>query len=510
MARTKLVLPVIAATAIGLITACGSTVQTTGAVAGAANDSLTVPGSGAPSAPAGDGLSVPAAGSSAAAAGSLGTTGSTTAVGTGTTTGSTTTSGSAPVTSGGGSTGIVPSRAPGVTASKVYLGIGYSSQTASVDRAIGASGAAPSYDSRDVVNAVIDYANKHGGFAGRQAQAIFFNVNLSEDKNNQDQAACAQWTQDNKVALIESDSSTILDACAEKAGALAAGTGTGATFRQYPHLIDSDGIALERLGAATANGLYRAHYFAGKLGLLTWDDPRYRATISAGYMPVLNSHGIKVWDTRYISVPQQAGAIADMSAAVSSAVTKFRAEGIDHVIIQDGPAGVWAGTGLTLEFMNQAKSQHYYPRYGQNAYNSPGWSGLPSDEMNNALAISDTDLDSKFDKGWHTNQDREKCFKIEADAGYPVHSSNVNDEGLAGQYCDMIFLFQRAMNSVSVISNDTLVKAVEGLGTSFGSAFVYGSKFFAGRRDGSDMVRTEIYHQSCSCLDFLGKPYWAD
>jgi hypothetical protein len=509
MARTKLVLPVIAATALGLVTACGSTVQTANTPAGTTSDSLAVPGSTASSAAAG-GLSVPTAGGAAAAAGGpAATSGGTAAAGTGLSGSASTSPGSAPITSGGGSSGLVPSRAPGVTSSKVYLGIGYSSQTASADRAIGASGAAPSYDSRNVVNAVIDYANKHGGFAGRQAQAIFFNVNLTEDKNTQDQAACAQWTQDNKVALIESDASTILDACAEKAGAVSAGTGTGATFRQYPHLIDSDGIALERLGSATASGLYRAHYFAGKLGLLTWDDPRYRATISDGYMPFLNSHGIKVWDTRYIAVPQQVGAIADMSAAVSSAVTRFRAEGIDHVIIQDGPAGVWAGTGLTLEFMNQAKSQHYYPRYGENAYNSPGWSGLPSDEMNNALAVSDTDSDAKYDKGWHTNQARVKCFKIEADAGYPVHSDNVEDEGLAAQYCDMILLFQRAMNHVSVISSDSLVQAVAGFGTSLESAFVYGTKFFPGRRDGSDMMRSEIYKQSCQCLQFLGKPYWA-
>jgi hypothetical protein len=54
------------------------------------------------------------------------------------------------------------------------------------------------------------------------------------------------------------------------------------------------------------------------------------------------------------------------------------------------------------------------------------------------------------------------------------------------------------------------VKVVTGFGTSLGSAFVYGTKFFPGRRDGGDMVRTEIYKQSCRCLQFLGKPYWAD
>src|SRR5258706_7466199 len=56
---------------------------------------------------------------------------------------------------------------PSITSSTIYIGVGYSSQAAAGDRAIGAAGAAPSYDTRNVFNAALDYANKHGGFAGR-------------------------------------------------------------------------------------------------------------------------------------------------------------------------------------------------------------------------------------------------------------------------------------------------------------------------------------------------------
>jgi len=404
----------------------------------------------------------------------------------------------------------VPSRAPGVTNTKVYIGVPYSSQSASADKAIGAAGASPSYDTRDVVNAAIDYANKNGGFAGRELAPLYFDYNLTDDSNTQDQASCAYWTQDHKVAAIYTASHVILNQCAENVGAIAVDTGSAVNFSKFPHLVDAESIQLTRLGAVTTTGLQRAHYFTGKLGLVTWDDPNYRAAISDGYLPTLAKYGIKVWQKAYISVPQTFGAIGDMSAAVSSAVTKFRTLGIDHVIIQDGPAGVWSGAGLTLEWMDQAKSQHYYPRYGQNADNAPGFEVLPPDQMNNAIAVDNSDYDVKYDKGWHANPARDKCFKIEADAGYPVHSSNTNDEGIAGQVCDFVFLLQRAMNSVSVISNDTLVQAVTGLGKSFASAVVYGTKFYPGRRDGGDMVRNEIYKSSCRCLQFLGQPYWAD
>jgi hypothetical protein len=421
--------------------------------------------------------------------------------------GGATTSGGA---SGRSGTGLVPANAPGVTDKYLYFGVPYNSQAASADRALGVAGAAPSYDTRSVYNAVVKYANAHGGFAGRQMQPVYFNYNTSDDRNAQDQSACAHWTQDNKVFALDSETSLILDACAEKAGAIAIGTGPETTYRQFPHLINPDEVRLDRLGTVTTNGLYRAHYFTGKLGLVTWDDPAYRYTIEHGYLPALEAHGIKVWQTAYITVPQTAAALGDTSAAVSSAMTHFRALGIDHVIIQDGGVGVFAGGGLTLEWMDQAESQHYYPRYGQNTYNFPGESALPSDQQNHALAIDQIDYDPKFDVGWRPNKARQLCFKIQADAGMPVSSSKPNDEAIAGSACDLIFFLQRSVNGVSLINADNAIQAAQTFGTSFQSAIVYGTKLIPGRRDGGDMFRTEEYFASCQCLKFQGQPYWAD
>jgi hypothetical protein len=406
---------------------------------------------------------------------------------------------------------FIPAKAPGVTPTTIYIGVPYSSQSGAGDRAIGAAGAAPSYDTRNVVNAVIDYANGHGGFGGRKLKALYYDYPLTTNADTNDQSACAFWTQDNKV-FANLGGTDIRDACAEKAGgvALNAGAATAQTFKKYPHLVSPDTIAFERLGFVTTSGLDKAHYFTGKLGLVTWDDPRYRAAVNQGYMPAFKKFNIKVDQTAYIMVPQQLGALGDMTAAVSSAVAKFKSLNIDHVIIQDGPAGVWGGTGLTFEWMNQAKSQNYYPRYGQNTYNSPGWDVLPADQMNNAIAIDQSDYDKKFDQGWHVNKFREDCFRIETQAGYPPQSDNLNDEAIAGAACDAVFLMQRVINSSSLITATNFVNSVERLGTGMPSAIVYGTKLFPGRRDGGNMVRTEIYLQSCRCLQYKGAPYYSD
>src|SRR4051812_40580785 len=112
--------------------------------------------------------------------------------------------------------------------------------------------------------------------------------------------------------------------------------------------------------------------------------------------------------------------------------------------------------------------------------------------MHKAVAIDATDYDPKYDQGWHSNPARDLCFKLQEEAGYPVQSSNVNDEYTATSACDVVLLMQQVVNSLSTISADTFSQAVSQLGTSYQPAFVYGSKF-AGNRDGGGEVRTEDY-----------------
>jgi hypothetical protein len=130
--------------------------------------------------------------------------------------------------------------------------------------------------------------------------------------------------------------------------------------------------------------------------------------------------------------------------------------------------------------------------------------------MNHAIAIDHADYDTRFDVGWRTNEARARCFKIMADAGYPVNGSNANDEVAAGNSCDTVFFFQRLLNGMSLITADNFINAAGGLGTSFHSAVVYGTKLIPGRRDGGGMMRTEEYFDSCKCLKFQSAPAYGD
>ena len=500
-ARRWLAAPV----AVLLLAGCGSTVQPvagTGAESQLQGEDLSVNPSGSAAQAGTDGSQIAGPAGSGTLPGQVGSE-----AGTGD---AATADGAIPggsVTAGGGTTTL----GPGITATTISMGLEYSSQAAQESKAIGASGATPKYDPRDVINTIMNYANTHGGFAGRKLQPIWYDVNNNSPREVEDQAACSTFTEDHKVFAMVG-SSDILRACAEKAGAISMvdPATVASTYQRFPHFIAPYNIRLDRLAVATANGLFHAHYFTGRLGLVTWDDNNYKYAMTHGYLPTLASHDIKpAVEPVYITVPQQVGALGDMSAAVSSAITKFKAEGIDHVIVQDGPAGVFGGTGLTLSWMENAESQRYFPRYGQNSGNSPGWSLLPSDQQDRAIAIVSADFDPSYDAGWRTNKARDRCYSILAKAGYPIPQDGPNnDEGVASQACDQVFFLQRVINSLgATLTNTAFIQQAAQIGSSFENATVYGTNLFPGRRDGLALFRTAQYDAGCKCLRYSSKPF---
>jgi hypothetical protein len=498
--------------------ACGTTVQTAGGAVGAPTAGGNLGGAptgtgtqsgdltagGTPTTAGGSAIT--GSGGDAAAGGGATTVGSGDS-GTGTGTG--TTDGSGATTTTAGSSGRVPARAPGITDTKLYVGLAYNPDANAANAAIGAAGAARTYDTRDVVNAMFKYANAHGGFAGRQIEAVWHRMNTTDDVSTQYQAACSTWTEDHKVFAMLGGHD-ILNACAEKAGAIAVGSGaTAATYKRFPHLISPTTVRLDRLAKLTVNGLHAAGYFTGKFGFATWDNNDYRAATDQGLIPALQAKGVPIVDKAYIMVPQQVGALGDSSAAVSSAIARFRSKGIDHVILFDGTAGVWSGGGLTLTWMNQAKTQNYFPRYGGNTNNFPGNTIFPKDQMNHELAVDDLDNDKSKDVGWKTNVTREKCFQIQKDAGYPPNPDNLNDTAGAAAACDLTWFLQRIVNSMSMITVDAFTSKALNIGD-LPTALRYGSRLVGGRHDGGGMMRTVEYLQDCDCLQFRTKPSWSD
>jgi hypothetical protein len=415
--------------------------------------------------------------------------------------------------SGGGSAGagVTPTQVPGalvgpgITPTTIFLGLQYTKDAASGAAAIGAAGASPG-DLRVYYNAVINDINKHGGVAHRKLSPIYYGIDTqaSGGISSEDSASCALWTQDHKVFLMSGGRES-LNSCAEKHGgvSMAYGNETLDTFRRYPHYLDPISFRLERIGALTVESLSQRHYFTGKFGLVTWDDPNYRKAVRDGYEPALKRAGVTPTRVFYAPVPQAYGDLGSANAAISSAVLDFQTRGIDHVIVQDGPAGLFSGTGLTLQWLNASESQQYHPRYGMNSYNSPGSQALPATQQANMLFVNWSDSTTTSDTGWKTNATRESCFTTMRNAGITLTSQN---QFVAAVICDSLYLFKRVGDRLTSFTSDAFIAAAEKVG-GYPTASVYGASLHPGKHDGGDLVRDGHYETACACPKFDSKPY---
>lgn len=501
-------------------TACGSTAATTAGGVGVQNGAPqqgfnAPPGAAAPS----DGTGL--GGSTSGGSGTVGTsgttggsTGGTTGVGSFGTTGTSGTTGGATggTTSGGTGTGGFVA-GPGVRPTTISLGIPYCNDCASANAALGGGGQDPG-DTRRYYQTALNDVNSRGGVLGRKLVPVFQPISASDNFDTSQQTACETFTKDNKVAAIFLRGEIAFQ-CAKNAGIMAVGSGgSGPVYKRYPNLFFAPGIRLERLGAVTVRAMVRLGWQkpqapkwpTGKIGLITWENNDYKYAMQNGWLPALRAAGLKETDVRYVAVPQSDKSLADASAAVSSAVLAFQQQGIDHVFISDGPAGIFAGTGLTFLFLNTAKSQNYYPRYGFNTYNSPGWSNLPADQESGMLAVDSGDSEKINDEGIALNPQRERCFALMRKAGLPVGDTQTQNLSVAA--CDIAWfaeaVFKRATAGTTL---SQVIAAAESIGTSYRSPYSYGNRLSANQHDGDALFRNSMFDDACKCMKYTSKPY---
>jgi ABC-type branched-subunit amino acid transport system substrate-binding protein len=368
---------------------------------------------------------------------------------------------------------------------------------------------------------MIDEINKAGGIAGRKIVPIYYGLDAtsSQTADQQVQAECAKWTQDNKVFAILAGAFAIQRECARKAGAVEfwspAGTNSlPETFQQYPHYVEITGLNMVRLGPVTIDGLAQQGYFdkGAKIGIVAWDDPAYREAIDKGFLPALQSHGLRLaTDPIYIHAPQNIQDLGATSADVNSAVLKLSTTGVDHVMLLDGPVGVCAGACLGFEFLNRAKSQGYYPRYGFNDNNLPAdaqKAGLyPADELKNSVNVAWGDTDAPYDAGWHQNATRERCEALMRKHGVDMSSVNAHVTALAA--CEELGFLQAVVARLgsAPLTADNFIAAVNALGGGVPSGMTYATNFSPSQHDGIAAVRNMRFVDSCTCYKYSSAPY---
>lgn len=518
--RARLVVGV-AATILSLV-ACGSTVPLgeDGQAVGGEAGSLVQPGGDLnPAGPAGGPGSGPGAvgAPGTSATGGLGSSGTTAPGGAG-----------GPDASGAPSAPVDPdSGLAGVDDSGVIeVGIPYTSNGDAANAALGAS-AITRGDEKAGSQATIDEINSRGGINGRELKAVYFAYDAQSTKtvSQQDQEACAHFTDDHNIAVLLGGGGDVMDACMKKNGVLVISSGSLISpdktyLDQNPNYIQLGTLSQERMMSDLASTLKRLGYFSGwetlsggpastpaKVGVISLDTPMWSRPLRSTLLPRLAAVGYAVDASNVYEVraPQTNGEVANTVADIKNASLRFQTDGVTHVIILDATAL------LTLLFVQNARQQNYYPRYGVNSA-----SGLQP--LKDTGAADNNDLQGALGLGWLPNIDlsaaagekyasdaTRRCLEmIERRTGQTFTSTNA--AALAVSKCDMADLMELALTRAGDdLSITNVVRIVEGLGSSFRSPFIPQTFFGPGRHDAVQLGFDIEWNTGCTCTKYLGQ-----
>jgi hypothetical protein len=414
---------------------------------------------------------------------------------------------------------------PGVSADSIKIGIPYVTSPDKLNQSAGVTNAT-SGPQRDYAQAVIDDINAHGGLGGKTLVPVWhaYDATSTAPADVQDQAACADFTQDNHVfAAIGSGSDTLLQ-CLSSAGTVMVddnvSTYGASTFVKYPTFVELCCATLERLANEESTALTAQHFFdpwntttgkpgtgAAKVGVLSFDDPAFKDAVNKVLVPELQAAGHST-QTFFARTPQTAADLQNLTADIKAAVLKFKSSGVTHVIIFESSGE------LSYFFYTDALQQHFFPRYGVNSADATqlliDGKKVTGAQLNGAVGyswtpFSDIPAKANSDTGKYANDTRKRCVAVMKAKGIKFPSQN--GEAIAVLYCDELYFLQYAVGHMgSTINASSWVQAVNGIGAGFVPGDTFGSYLDPTHHDAADSVYYYRYVSSCNCMQYTGEP----
>jgi hypothetical protein len=319
------------------------------------------------------------------------------------------------------------------------------------------------------------------------------------------QEMCTLWTQDHHVVAglvaANSDFSPVAS-CLAKKGAVFDNPGawvrTAGDYRKYPNWFEPLLLDAERLAVQYVAVPRRLGYFGTKpkIGVLVYDYPQ-SGQMAGMLTSELKRNGYAAPTTVTIHMGTSTGDLSNTLSQVQSAVLKFRAEGVDHVMSVAYP-------GAITFFMEYAQSQAYFPRYALVSYEglTAVEANAPATQLKDAVAVGwlpDGDVDAS--KRPPVNATGVKCRKIFTAAGVAAA-----DQPGGISYCDFVLMLKAAADTLSPgsLTASALSRAVASLGNRFQSPATFGTTLAATQHDGVDAVRGVRFDSGCSCFVYAG------
>jgi hypothetical protein len=355
-------------------------------------------------------------------------------------------------------------------------------------------------------NAIANWVNTHGGVAGRQIKLVTATSPLiatSTPQDQNDQAACAKFTEDNHVFAVVGITGTtpVIWQCLARAHVLfinANETGPDqAFFMTNPDSLFAEGPTQDRGGATAADGLWRANYFAdpgAKIGVVTADHAWFKSA-EVAFQREAAAHGVTI--AASATICHTPCTTAQASNDAQNDVVKFRAAGINHVVVLSAEGGT---------FLQQAGAAAYYPRIGYDSFALPFiW----------PIAGYGKSLNGAIGAGWGPGYDvqraqnpplnpkTQQCETIMHNAG--ISTDGILVEIQAWYTCGNFFMLKAALDGAGRADYSAMRGAIEGLGSSLIPTTGFTAWYGPTRHDGLQSYRLTRYSGGCNCMEYADR-----
>jgi ABC-type branched-subunit amino acid transport system substrate-binding protein len=408
---------------------------------------------------------------------------------------------------GAGAADSKSDNAPGVTADEVKIGIwiGSGGDTGHAESGTGVSELAASGNTiQDIYQLKINDINDRGGLFGKKVVPVFFYFDSSSTTPVavQDEAACAKFTQDNEVfaALIGPYHTDTLLSCLEKAGVLTFQTPGFAlvdekTVSKFKHFVLAGALTTDNMFKALVAGASEDKFFSkgSKVGLVTYDTPDYQRAVKKTLEPALKKAKAKLVDQVAVAPLTSAAALADATPVVASAILRFKAAGIDKVLLL-------GSSGLGFPLLNALGAQDYHPQLAMTSADTPYFlsiSNVPTEVLKGAVGV-----------GWQpaaditdapTNSVGQECIDSLTPKGIPAATAKLQGLGV----CDHMSLFEAAVVKGGSLDRDAIVKALPKLGEI--QLASNDLNHFGSKRSAAPRYARLAYESSCKCFQYTSE-----
>jgi hypothetical protein len=406
-----------------------------------------------------------------------------------------------PAQAGSAGTGGARDTSP-ITIGMVGLG-----STGGAASALGGDGDA-SFSIAQAQKELVAALNEGGGLAGRRIRLIQFVLDPASDSYERDlQAACEQFTTDNKVAAVLSSVSITFpnfEECLAKAGvphieSLYGGTDE-ASLARWPGLVLPGTLSNERRSTALLTALKAAGSLTSgnKLGVLVENCPDQVAGHRRGFQPAAKGLGLTVAVTFSFNCIRGFNDIAGVSSQLQNAILQFRQEDVDRVLWVTS----WEST-LMLVFAQAAESQGYRPGYGVSSGGAPTFlaENLPEGQRAGLrfagwLPFLDTVQGRRVPEGFA------RCKSLAVKRR--LNPQTAVEEAYLSAVCDSLFLYEKALSATRGDSSPSKVlAALPSVTSTYASPNVLDGRIdMRSRRDGVVALAAGAYDGACRCTRY--------